>query len=407
MVGIISNSLQVLWKGCISVGFLAAAAALALFYYQDNILYIPDPDSRIPKITTKNPPRYRSPGEYDIHGTFITKDKKVIAKPIQYEEAFVTTSDGEKIHIWLMIHEDIGENIPTLIYFHGNAANMGYRLPNAVKMFGLIGINILMMDYRGYGCSTGTPNEKGINLDSEAVLNFAKTHPKLQNSPIILFGRSLGGAVALYLNQKRTEDISAFILENTFLSISAMVDALMPWAFYVKNFILRIGWNNESIIKNVKQPILFIAGALDEIVPPFHMKQLYDVAANAKLKLFYQILKGGHNDAWEVAGGEYYHRIRLFLEEAGVFLSKTGDSIQRNARLDENISSSASANDVCQDQDNKCTEPVEVEDKHDQENDNSEFSDDEYDKVTEEDFKEIEEAMAIPSVTTKYKMLHL
>lgn len=142
---------------------------------------------------------------------------------------------------------------------------MGYRLPNAAKMYSDMGVNILMMDYRGYGMSSGVPSEKGIIIDAESVLDFALKHPKLHNSPVILFGRSLGGAVSLSLYEKRPNDISSIILENTFLSISEMVDALLPFLQYVrplKDMLLMLNWNNALKIKDVSVPILFVAGIL-------------------------------------------------------------------------------------------------------------------------------------------------
>lgn len=113
------------------------------------------------------------------------------------------------------------------------------------------------------GESTGTPSEKGIVVDAQRVLEYARSHPRLVNSPIILFGRSLGGAAALSLYEKDPAAISSLILENTFLSISEMVDALMPFLNYVrllKNALLMLDWNNAKKITNVTAPILFVAG---------------------------------------------------------------------------------------------------------------------------------------------------
>jgi len=80
-----------------------------------------------------------------------------------------------------MLQRNDSENAPTLIYFHGNAGNMGMRLKNAAMMYVTCGINVLMMDYRGYGSSGGTPSEKGLQLDALAVLKYAKSHPRFFN----------------------------------------------------------------------------------------------------------------------------------------------------------------------------------------------------------------------------------
>jgi alpha-beta hydrolase superfamily lysophospholipase len=86
-------------------------------------------------------------------------------------------------------------------------------------------------------------------------------HPRLQGSPLVAFGRSLGGAVSIDLAERFPSEIKAVIVENTFLSISAMVDKLMPVVASLKNLVLRIGWNNDKSIINLRQPILFVSGA--------------------------------------------------------------------------------------------------------------------------------------------------
>jgi hypothetical protein len=160
------------------------------------------------------------------------------------------------------------------------------------------------------GESTGVPSERGINADADAVLRFAQKHPLLQRSPVVLFGRSLGGAVAVSLCDRFPEAVSAIVVENTFLSIPAMVDTLMPWAAAVKHLVLRISWDNAKKIRTITKPIYFISGELDEIVPATHMRILYEVSTASVLKDFFQVIGGHHNDAWEVAGLEYYY-VRL------------------------------------------------------------------------------------------------
>lgn len=85
--------------------------------------------------------------------------------------------------------------------------------------------NVFMLQYRGYGMSTGTPNEKGINIDAQTGLDYIRNRHELRNSSIVLYGQSLGGAVSIGLgarNQKEG-DIAGIILENTFLSMRKMI----------------------------------------------------------------------------------------------------------------------------------------------------------------------------------------
>ena len=121
-----------------------------------------------------------------------------------------------------------------------------------------------------------------------------------------MFGRSLGGAVCFYLAEKFPDLVAGVIVENTFLSISAMVDILMPFLTLIKPYVLRMKWNSDELISRVKQPILFLSGARDRLVPPFHMKRLYDLATATRLREMYVVSNGDHNDTWEKGGIQYY-----------------------------------------------------------------------------------------------------
>ena len=156
----------------------------------------------------------------------------------------------------------------------------------------------------------------------------------LKNSAQVVFGRSLGGAVAIYLANKYPDNVKGVILENTFLSVASMVDVLMPYVSWMKSLVLRIGWNNFNDIKNLFQPIMFIsgtqnsfhfyfklifiifwnflfAGDSDELVPPSHMKLLYEVALKSKHRDFFGVSGGKHNDTWVRAGSKYYKVVIL------------------------------------------------------------------------------------------------
>ena len=296
---------------------------VVLYRNQDALLYFPTPPG-VPKHPRENPKGFRSPGDWSKHGSLLPSPS---SEAIPYEEHFLRTKDGARIHTWLMLQdEDHQSSAPTLIYFHGNAGNMGFRLPNAVKMYARSRLNVLMMDYRGYGDSEGVPSEEGLNIDAETVLDFACSHPRLRDSPIILFGRSLGGAVSVSLAHKHPSRVHGLVLENTFLSISAMVDILMRWLSPVKEYVLKIRWDSDAKIQTLEHPILFISGDSDQLVPPFHMKMLFEKAVRSKHLDFFSVAGGTHNDTWEVAGLEYYHRLSAF---ANAVMRHFGKSIER------------------------------------------------------------------------------
>jgi hypothetical protein len=164
-----------------------------LYTCQDYLLYHPAPPN-YPKTPDENHGDFKSPSQWSIDGIPMRRySDQFKAKSIPFQDKMIETIDGIYIHTWLLLQED-SHNLPTIVYWHGNAGNMGFRLKNAAEMYSQIGVNVLMAEYRGYGKSDGSPSEKGLNIDAESVLRYVKAHPKLTNSKIILFGRSLGGA---------------------------------------------------------------------------------------------------------------------------------------------------------------------------------------------------------------------
>lgn len=111
--------------------------------------------------------------------------------------------------------------------FHGNAGNIGHRIPIAQVLEVSLACNVLMLEYRGYGNSTGTPDEKGLAIDAQAGLDYIRERVETAHTKIIVYGQSLGGAVAtqLVVNNQDKEDIAALVLENTFTCIKDMIPA--------------------------------------------------------------------------------------------------------------------------------------------------------------------------------------
>ena len=130
--------------------------------------------------------------------------------------------------------------------------------------------HVLLVEYRGYGDSDDAQvNEAGLKLDAEAALQFIRTHPKVDPNQIFIFGRSLGGSVAFHVAhyaEQKGIPLAGVMVENTFLSIAAMVDTLMPYVAPFKALILRIGWRSEEIVPHLTVPVLYLAGARDELV---------------------------------------------------------------------------------------------------------------------------------------------
>ena len=187
-----------------------------------------------------------------------------------HEELAIPTPDGETLSAFLLRPANKSQARPvTILTFHGNAGNIGHRLPVAKVLVNDVNCSVLMLEYRGYGLSTGTPNEKGLVIDAQAGLDYIRSRKDLKDSKIVVFGQSIGGAVAIDLvskNQHNT-DIKALMLENTFLSIAKMIPSAVPAAKWLTPFCHEY-WRSEAMISKITNvPILFLSGLQDEIVP--------------------------------------------------------------------------------------------------------------------------------------------
>jgi len=157
----------------------------------------------------------------------------------------------------------------TILMFHGNAGNIGYRLPIAKILSEEMGCNVLMLQYRGYGRSTGAPNEKGLTIDAQAGLDYIRQRKELGRTKIVIYGQSLGGAVGVGLAAKNQGegDIAGMILENTFTSIRKLIPSAFPPARFLAPFCHQV-WPTEDMLPQIREiPILFLSGLQDEIVP--------------------------------------------------------------------------------------------------------------------------------------------
>ncbi|KAJ1890302.1 bem46 protein, variant [Kickxella alabastrina] len=204
------------------------------------------------------------------------------------------------------------KNAPTLLYFHANAGNMGHRLPIAKLMYEMLGCNVFMLSYRGYGLSEGQPSEAGIKTDAQTALEFVRSHPLTANTKLVAYGQSLGGAVAIDLVAANEPEFAGIILENTFLSIAKLVPSVLPILKYA-TFLASEKWNSEQAIRKITAvPVLFLSGLQDDLVPPPQMRKLHELAARNQdgksMKVTWEeFANGKHNDTCVQPG--YYEKI--------------------------------------------------------------------------------------------------
>lgn len=119
---------------------------------------------------------------------------------LDYEDISFISGDGVKLNGWYISRKDA---LGIVLFCHGNAGNIGHRL-ESVKLFNSLGLEVFIFDYRGYGMSDGKPSEAGIYRDVEAAWNYLIVERKIQKEKIIVFGRSLGGAIASWLATRNT-----------------------------------------------------------------------------------------------------------------------------------------------------------------------------------------------------------
>ncbi len=219
------------------------------------------------------------------------------------ESVFLQTEDQMRIHAFWLPSRGATR---ALLFLHGNAGNASHRLPNAAE-FVAMGISVLLLDYRGYGLSDGSPNEAGVYADARAGLKYLMEVRGFREDRIVVFGRSLGGSVAVDLVQQRP--IAGLILESTFTSLADMAYSLLPPV----GFFMGGRFDPKSKISGLLAPLLIFHGDQDEIVPYRLGRQLFDAAPEPKA---FETLRGaGHNDTTQVGGRPYFERIHRFLEE--------------------------------------------------------------------------------------------
>ncbi len=227
------------------------------------------------------------------------------AQPRDYgltaDELRLAASDGVRLHGWWLR----GRGERALVWFHGNAGNISHRLDNAKRLIDRFGLDIVLVDYRGYGLSEGAPDEPGLYRDGLAMYDEAARRGFTPDR-IVLFGRSLGAAVAVEIARQRP--YAALILETPFLSVPAMARVHYP---LVPAVLIRSRFDLEAKIASVEGPTLVLHGDRDEIVPLAQAQRIFELARPPKR--FVLIRGAGHNDTYLVGGEEYFREWKEFL----------------------------------------------------------------------------------------------
>lgn len=250
-----------IWSLLATLGLAYGGLAALLFFSQEKLLYYPQLGREM----------HATPGD---HG-------------LAYEPLTLLTPDNERLDGWFVPKERARASV---LILHGNAGNISHRL-DTIAMFHRLGYNVLIFDYRGYGRSTGKPSEVGLYRDAQAAWEYLARQRGVPPERIILFGESLGGAMAAWLAAR--EHPGALVLSSAFLSVPELAADLYPWL--PARWLARLRYDTRAALAEVTCPVLIAHSPEDEIVPFRHGQALFAAAAEPKVFLS---LAGGHNDGF-------------------------------------------------------------------------------------------------------------
>jgi fermentation-respiration switch protein FrsA (DUF1100 family) len=227
------------------------------------------------------------------------REYRSVQQQIGAEDVQMRTEDGVQLHGWFVRVPD--SRLVTL-HLHGNAGNVTHRAAAAMHIL-QAGSSVLLLDYRGYGRSAGSPSERGLYADARAGYDFLR---KLGYEPknIVLHGESLGTAVATKLATER--ECAGLVLEAPFPSARAMAGHVLP----LLGPLLTWGFDTRSRIAAVRCPVMVIHGDRDSIIPYRFGKQVYDAAPEPKS--MWTINGGDHNDMHQAGAAQFVARLRAF-----------------------------------------------------------------------------------------------
>ena len=224
--------------------------------------------------------------------------------PPGVREIFVETKDNLQLQCYFLPSETSDR---ILIYFHGNAGNIGHRLPDLIRL-NRCGINVLGVSYRGYGKSQGRPSERGLYVDGEAAFKYSVVDLGFSAGRIFVLGRSIGTSVAI--DVARQKNIGGLILVSPLTSGAEMAEAA---GLGFISFIAADAFNNIGKISDVRCPVLIIHGNKDGTIPFSMGRSVYRKVKSPK-KLV-EIQGAGHNDLSTRHAESYWPPICRFLDQ--------------------------------------------------------------------------------------------
>jgi len=223
---------------------------------------------------------------------------------LQLEEIWVTARDGVRLNGWFLSQP---ASPRVLVWFHGNAENIGMGLDH-MRALSRLGVNILAIDYRGYGKSEGSPDEAGVYQDGDAAYRFVVEGRRFEARKVFVYGHSLGGAVAIDVASQR--ECGGLIVESSFTTVGAMARLMFHLPF--TEYLPRSRFDSLAKIARVRAPVLVIHGTRDQVIPCAMGRKLYEAAPQPKS--FLAIEGAEHDDPYVVGGEVYWQRLAQFVQ---------------------------------------------------------------------------------------------
>lgn len=230
---------------------------------------------------------------------------------LPYRDVYFKTSDGLELHGWLV--EPVGHGSefhgqkPVILFCHGTGGNISHRLETLI-IFSYLGLRTFIFDYRGYGLSQGKPTEEGTALDAQAAWKYLTQKENIPAQHIILFGRSLGGAVAANLAATAKINPAGLVLESTFTSIPDLGKQKLP--FLPVHLLSRFQYNTCKLLPDIHLPILIIHSPQDEMVPFKNSIKLFKTANEPKQFL---AINGSHDRGFLESKEIYIEGLKAFF----------------------------------------------------------------------------------------------
>ena len=237
-----------------------------------------------------------------------------------YERIDVPRTDGARQFAWVMGAAPSSSDAPWVLFLHGNAATIAARVN--IAHYGelrKLGLNVMAPEYHGFGGLEGLPTESVLAADAQAAYDYVRTIRRIPASRVVIYGWSLGSAVAVALASK--VEAGALILEGAPSSLMAIAQQQYP--FFPMRLIMRNPFESIQKINRVRAPILFLHSPQDAVIPIAEGRRLYDAAPADKT--FVEV-RGGHVDATTADTERFYGAIRSFLGTHRVLPAEDGAS---------------------------------------------------------------------------------